>query len=329
MNKFISLKQQLAEAAKYIQSGSPTQQRLAVILLDNFVELQLTAQIRAKQIYDTILPISERKYTTKAKKAIFSNYDKLLDSCVKEEIITKQQSVLLTFCHEVRNINYHKGGDEDILTKVAVMILYDVIMEYQPKWQHGFQISVYTTNEEKDPFVIESEKREFMSHKDCWQSFLNKYFFWDGLKSTTISQLISDFLLSKLYSTRDAIAFIEEEDYSSHFYQRDWNLNQILFHYAFKREYEESIEESHEQGDSSIIEAKIKEFSSQWSVKKVERVDALIRLAHSIAKLPFYEGFEKFKSCRREILMIYHAATDAAADLSAAIESESDYLRGK
>ncbi len=329
MNKLVSLKLQLAEAAKYIRTGSPSHQRLAVILLDNFIELQLTSQFKEKLMYDSLLPISIRKYSTKKQRNISKYHEKLLEACVNEQIITYEQSVLLSFCHDVRNKNYHHGKDDSLLTKVSVKLLYDLIFEYQPKWQAGFYIILNSDQQEEDPFPIAGENGTFLSYANRWNFFLQEYFLCRDLETIRISTLLSNFLKAKLYAIQDAIKFLEVEEFPKFFPQSNWDLNRLLFHYAFKRYHKQNIETAQENSDKLATQSKIQElvesYRKTWSFKKVGRIDTLLKKAESICLLETYESVREFLKYKEEILTIYHATTDAAADLSEIIDSQSDY----
>jgi len=62
MEKVVLLKTQLVEAARLGRSDDFRMQRLAVILLDNFVEIQLSSLIKEKFRWDSAFTFQEKKY---------------------------------------------------------------------------------------------------------------------------------------------------------------------------------------------------------------------------------------------------------------------------
>jgi hypothetical protein len=327
MNKSVSLKLQLAEAAKYIRTESPSHQRLAIILLDNFIELQLSSKLDEKLIYDSILPIAERKYNTKRLKSISRFHKELVEACVEEQIITSKESSLLTFCHEIRNKHYHHGKDDSVLTQVSVKFLYDIILKYQPKWQAGFSIIMSSDKQEEDPFPVGAETGVFMSYPDRWQMFLQEYFICKNMESINVSALLSDFLVERMYKTQDAINFIESEGFPDLFPQKDWNFKKLLFHYSLMRDQKHSIALAKENTDklayNSQIKKIIEKYRETWMYKRVGRVETLLRWSKSISSMGPYTAFNKFLTYRDEVMTFYHATTDAAGDLSEILDAQA------
>lgn len=150
MEKVVLLKTQLAEAATFARSKRFGHKRLAVILLDNFIEIQLSALMQKNFLWDEGL-FSPKKYTLERKTKVLNHYDELLKVCVKEQIITSDELRLLSYCHEIRNNLYHKGEEEKVLTQAAITILYHIIIKYQPHWKSAKNFTAWTNNFE-DPY---------------------------------------------------------------------------------------------------------------------------------------------------------------------------------
>jgi len=177
MEKIILLKTQLVEASKLCKSNHFRYRRMAVILLDNFIEIQLNSSIKSIFKYDGIFKFQEKKYTENNRKYILKNYDKLLDASYKEGFISKQEQYKLTFCHEIRNKLYHLLKEDSLLVEIALTILIDIIKVKQPLWKNAEDGVVYEgatdpfTKYGKNDYAIPSTNSE-----QEWCYFLNFYF---------------------------------------------------------------------------------------------------------------------------------------------------------
>ena len=186
MEKVVLLKTQLVEAARLGRSDDFRMQRLAVILLDNFVEIQLSSLIKEKFRWDSAFTFQEKKYKQRERRKVLNYYDELLKTCVKENIIDEQEFFLLSFCHDVRNNLYHKIDEEKLLVSVALRILQKLITNKQPDWKSARGFTSYSSDS-YDPFAKTNEKGWRMNgnSQEDWKYFLKKYFdFIDKRKSS-------------------------------------------------------------------------------------------------------------------------------------------------
>lgn len=104
----------LKEADKYARSQNPHHHRLAVILLDNIIELQLRRKSEKTLAWDrTTWYSGVRRYDRKQRKKVSRDHGELLDLAVAESIISADESKLLDFAHRIRNRAYHDGESED------------------------------------------------------------------------------------------------------------------------------------------------------------------------------------------------------------------------
>lgn len=130
MEKTIPLKTQLAEAAVFARSYRHAHNRLAVILLDNFLELQLSGMMKQLFHLDRSWYRPYKKHTSAQRNKILRHYNELLRASVRENIISEENKRILSFCHNIRNNLYHQGDEDKLLTQVAVVLLHDVILVY-------------------------------------------------------------------------------------------------------------------------------------------------------------------------------------------------------
>lgn len=332
MEKAILLKTQLAEAAGFAKSKRFGHKRLAVILLDNFIEIQLSSLMRQKFEWNIYLKGNIYSHDKKAK--ILNHFDELLKASLEEEIITPNEKMLLAFCHKIRNNLYHKGDEEKLLTQVAIIILYDIIKKYQPNWRTSRMFTTFHFDA-VDPYKIETENT-FISGGNSegdWKKFLEKYFVIIDKRNKTASRLISDFLITKIRDAKDAYKFIQTEFDIFFPYAKDWTFNDFILQYSFAKIKESQLEKIKEISDPNERKKEIiklqEEYLKGWRVKKPERLSTLEKSFKELSKLPIEKSIEKFTTYRDETYLFHDTLSNAASDLDGAIQNAIDIARGK
>lgn len=335
MNRLILLKTQLAEAGKYAKSNNYSHKRLAVILLDNFIEIQLSNLIKQKFRWYGVFRFEKKQYLEDKRLKILKYHDELLKACVAEDIITKDEHRLISFCHEVRNNLYHNTDEDELLVQVSLIIFHEIIQFRQPKWKTASDFAV--SGEKLDsPFAIKNFKdlRFSGNHQKGWENFLLKYFYYIDKRKKNGSRILSDFLFNKIKGVRQAINYIQTNKREYYFpYAKDWEYNDFLKYYSFLNIKKHEIEKAKEIEDK-IERKKTKEnlyldYNSSWKYSKISRLNSLEKSIKSIAIAPIYTALEKYISLRDEVKIIYDAFTHAATDLSIAIQNTIDYYNGK
>lgn len=335
MDKTILLKTQLIEAAKFAKSDSFGQKRLAVIILDNFIELQLSDIVKQKFRWDGIFYQQEKKYSVERRSKILFDYGELIKTCLKEDIINESEQFFLNFCHNVRNNLYHKGKEEELLTQVAIYLLQSIIVKYQPKWKNTRDLTVFGQNI-KDPFHNKRKKviNPFIFNETSdWITFLEKHFICIDRRKKNSSRLLSDYLIQKLKRTNDAIEFLKKE--SGAFYQSKgvWNYNDTLLYYSYLNINHDKIERIKENKDHiqvrNNLNALFRSYRNSWTPKKQERLKVLKESSLQLSMLEAEKSMVKFITLRNEIVMLYEAFSHAAGDLETEIQNAIDRARGK
>jgi len=334
MDKVILLKTQLYEAAKFAKLDDFRYKRLAVILLDNFVEIQLNSIIKQKFRWDGALIFQEKIYKHKHRQKILNYYDELLKACVNENIIDEKERFNLSFCHDVRNNLYHRIDEEELLVSVSIQILHDIIRSKQPDWNSAGDFTTYRQGI-VDPFARKSKKIFFLdlNSDQEWKYFLDKFFNIIDKRKPTASKYLGDNIISKIKFTRKNIAFIKKEFHIYFPYAEDWDFNDFLLHYSFLNLKHEQIEELNElesnQDRQDKYEAIYTEYEANWRYKQIVRLKEIEEKAIAITKLSTYDCLERYVSLRKEVNMIFEAFYRAAQELNSAIQFASDIARGK
>lgn len=331
MDKAILLKTQLYEAAKFAKSSDFRYNRLAVILLDNFIEIQLRSKIIQEFHLDGTFRLPEKKYKQTDRQKILKNHSELLKTCVKENVITDEEKYLLTFCHDVRNNLYHKINEEKLLVTVALHILHDVIRVNQPEWKSASTF-IFDYSMNKDPFKsrpIEASgfPYHFNSTED-WIYFLDTYFNFIDKRKSTASMLLCRDVILKIKKTRELFKFVNEE-YSIYYpHTENWDFNDFVFHYAFLINNRDELEKIKELPTDQESKDKRRllflDFKSTWRVIKKDRLISLVKKAHEISKLSIYDCLIRYASIRDEVNLIFNSFSMAVNDLDEAIQCAVD-----
>ena len=127
----------LAEANRFACARNPHHQRLALVLLDNVVELQLRRKSEKSLMFDSTTWYSGvRKHDRKRRKRVSRFHGELLDLAVEEDWITEQVSLLLRYAHGLRNHFYHEGREKDETDlQLGITLLFRFINNYFPIWR--------------------------------------------------------------------------------------------------------------------------------------------------------------------------------------------------
>ena len=333
MEKTVLLKTQLNEASKFGKSKDFKNQRLSVILLDNFVEIQLRCLID-ERLYDDQLNshLSEKKYKQKRKIKIIKYYGELLEACVDESIISEDEKKLLLFCHDVRNNLYHKIQEEKLLVKVSLIILHKIINEKQPDWGNGLGVTL-CKGKKFDPFVNKKGKESpwFNSNtNEEWEYFFKNYFNFIDKRQKSIQKLLIENIKNKIKKTRKNFKFVNKE-YSIMFpYAKKWKFNEFCLYFSFKNRNNDKIEETKEDNinGEKLYKKLFDDYKRNWRKIDNNRLKIIEKQANELAKLSIIESLEKYKSVAREMNMIYDAFNSASSVLDREIQMEIDRARG-
>lgn len=332
MERVILLKTQLAEAAKLAGLDDFAHQRLAVILLDNFMEIQLSTLMKKKFTYDDAFTSNPKKYNYTLRKKILHNYDDLLKICSSENIINQEERDLLNFCHDVRNNLYHHAKEEHLLTTIALQFLHELVLKYQPEWKSARDFTSWTMKT-KDPYSSNKEK-SFLpdaNSKEEWVAFLKTHFGCIPENSKQAPLLITEHLLGKIDKAKDYYQFLLEE-YSNFAPQTEhWELNDFLQYYSFYNAKDFELKILKEGNDMNQYNKCYSElmlaYKKSWRFVRPNRLVTLENKIKVVAQLTSHQALEKFKGLRTEIYMIYEALSRAAGDLDAQIDSAIDYQK--
>jgi hypothetical protein len=194
----------LCEADTFARSRNPHHHRLAVVLLDNIIELQLRRKSETAFAFSDITWFSgARKHSGKQRKKVSRNHADLLALSLSENWISEDESKLLAFAHRIRNRAYHEGDSEDeVDLQIGITLMYRFVRRHFPVWRNarfGMDLSgrapIPIDNAKDDEsgwspllFGIEEEGHVDFGNEEHWARVLRRSLTFDD--STDVRPLI-------------------------------------------------------------------------------------------------------------------------------------------
>jgi hypothetical protein len=230
MNVLNEVLLQLREADRFA-GAEPQLRRLAVVLLDNLVEIQLRRRTARSLLTDrTTWYGGVRQHDRKRRFRISRFHDELLRFAVEQNEITADESILLGYGHRVRNAYYHEGGYDELDSEIAILLFYRFIRVRFPKWKTAMSFhtlsssyydqdakrSVTTAGFESVIFGFESQLTKKDPFGDeFWQKGISYLLTYQGSKS--LAGLMSEKAHRLVDKLDHYISTLEAED------GFDWN----------------------------------------------------------------------------------------------------------
>lgn len=113
---------------------------------------------------------------------------------------------------EIQQWLYHHAKEEMLLMKVALYLLYEIIVKKQPKWKND-TLGTGFYSDDKDPFY-EKAGLPIIGYntEEMWEDFLEKHFSFFQKEDVPVQTLLSKSLQNKIDEIRDYfVDFIDQE----------------------------------------------------------------------------------------------------------------------
>ena len=228
---------QLTEADRLGSSVNPHHRRLAVVLLDNIVELQLRRKSEMEFMFDrTTWYSGPRKHNRQTRRAVFRHHPELVAFAERHGWLDQNDARLLSFAHRIRNEFYHEGGFNALDGELAVRLLYSLIKTRFPEWRTARGMIMISSN---PPLPIEKAATDdsgnaplvtrgqaviddILEHSNdiqspvYWQQAINDVLQYTGDSDT--KQLIHDRIVAYLNDIERSMDFIEHDSEGINFY---------------------------------------------------------------------------------------------------------------
>jgi hypothetical protein len=354
----------LKEADAFARSRNPHHHRLAIVLLDNIIELQLRRKSETAFAFDRTNWFSGvRKHGSKKRKNVSKYHAALLDLAVSESLITEAESRLLDFAHRIRNRAYHEGEPEDkVDLQLGITLLYRFIRRRFPEWKNG-RFGMAETPRRPIPiqdagtdesgwspllFGFEEDGRYNFLSDDHWSQVLDRCLIYDD--SIDVRPLIKrriDNLLDEVQGWLDQITEGDNMNFVPVLADRFSALSHVfcccpkvsksriaevgaLNVYLAVLDHEERLLDVEDEAERDKEFRKlVREHDFQGDVISSLDIGKYRAIAEAVPAGTETEGIAQFLQIEKELLKIARAARECACDLDTYIEFLIDERRGK
>ena len=177
--------EQLEEVAHQLDKQTPTGARLALLLLDNLIELLAFKKVKKIFAFDEMykLPGKLPKYSPEKRKKVKDHFKEKINFLVSEtKDISHDEGDFLKVGHELRNEAYHNGVLRDSIILSVTSVHYEIVCRLLPRlWIMSYSYS----------------------REDEVSAFLNKYGIQGSMIDTKSLEKICINLLGDRNSTTD------------------------------------------------------------------------------------------------------------------------------
>lgn len=340
MRRVLALLTQLNKAKEFLLEDTIYGTRFAVVLLDNFVEVQILEMLNNKFSTDNWMQFTRAKagledikkdYSITEQQKILTHCDEAIKAAAKLEIITQVQKELLLFAHNVRNAVYHAYHEEEALVNAAAYILYSIIITEQPKWGNGKGCTSYYSS---DPVLKGFEKFGLRSSvfdwmRD-WDGFIDSFFRIQKWDSFNVPKTLSDFLISIIDIG------IEHIDFVGALNNEGCNYDETLRDYSFEVFQDAKIREIFENDNLSFEERVSQtsdlydQYCKKWKPQQACMIHRLKKRAEDLAKEhSLLKTVQKYTSLKVDVDLICKSYASLVSDIETKIDLAIDIARGK
>jgi hypothetical protein len=357
----------IIEANRLATAKNPHAHRLALILLDNLIEIQLRQKASSEFGFDRTNWITGvRKYNKKRRGQVNRYHAPLLELAIEKSWITEIDAKILAFAHRLRNTTYHEGTSDDPLElEIGLTLLFRFVTHYLPKWRCSGWIRISPQKpiqidkaiEDPSgfaPLVIpaELEVYEPLSHgsydENGWQRKLDYCTTFDYQRD--IRPVLKKRIDNMLNNISEHIYFLTKYD--------DTDFNAVMAHrfsrltpffsdneiagkkisnpVAALNIYLAVLDHEEELLDLADATERTTRFHELLNKHEFDRhllknldLQNYYSRAESTLKKPEHEGIAIFLEAEHELKHIANAAYECALDLDGYTMFMVDYLRGR
>lgn len=347
---------QLDNAVELANSALENEKKIAVILFDNLVEIQLLNKI--KNIFDwdsTTWYSGSRNYSHKERSKATRYLDGMLKFSKKEGIISEEDYNLLSFSHNVRNEVYHHGDTKEYLLDISILIYISFIKDKIRKWKGSQGLYGMTSLPDYEPIDFGNGKEEYGISFSPEKYFLNNFdyiinkFDSDG---KTIQEQLSENLLKEIDDIETRIEFVNKHMKTLNYYDvfgRYWyitnffqkksesyikpkNIDRVLIIHNFLKKNKDELDDI----DNLKIRHRrfnklFNEHKKGWNNKYPYWVD-LTRykaILKSILKDDEQKAIQRAMQLQSNMLELFEDSEEASFELDGHIQELYDLYRGK
>lgn len=354
----------LREADTLVCSRNPHHHRMAIVLLDNIIELQLRRKSEWTFAMDrTNWAMGVRKHDRKQRKNVSRNHADLLALSVTEKWLTEDESKSLAFAHRIRNRAYHEGDAEDeVDLQIGITLLYRIIRYRFPDWRGGMIwqefphlgplpiVDAATDSSGNAPLTFGTDDENCSSYlsDDSWAEFLRTCLNYDDTRD--IRPLIKKRIENLVDDVQDSLGYLTEDEKQnfvpvlahrfapiSHVFcccpkvskSRIDAVGAMNIYMAVLEKEEELLDIADEAKRDEAFHKLVGQHPYRSDMLATLDLDTYRVIAETVTERPEGEGIAEFLEIEKQLKKIGRAARECAGDLGVHIDYLIDVARGK
>lgn len=192
--------EQLEEVAHQLNKQTPTGARLALLLLDNSIELLAFKKVQEVFAFDKMykLPGKPPKYSPEKRKRVKDHFKDKVNFLVSEtNDISHDEGEVLKVGHLFRNEAYHNGVLRDSIIISVTSVYFEIVCRLLPRlWSGSYS---YSREDDVSAFLKKYGIQGSMIDTEALEKICNNLL--DGRHCTidNLSEAISDDLIKRIY----------------------------------------------------------------------------------------------------------------------------------
>jgi hypothetical protein len=305
MERLRLLYEQIEEARRLMLSGTLTNLRLALILLDNAAELvmhrELSYRFAADDFHARLREVHETSYTSEERRKAeqeFKPMVKILHH--KLAMISEQQATVLSVCHEMRRDAFHRGEMNPVILRPVTELLFLTVCELAKEFPvHLYSITGGIPSGENAEFTarFKLDRPDTLGDPKTKES-IYKTLIEDIAFDFSLRETLSQDLLERITQIIDGLEYLN--DSNSDRTSLDHNLRYTQF---WRERGAEIMRKAHEEGRAAQddLDVGYREWSENpgptYTMDRLEhwqrQASAIATATHPAHALTKYVGIER------------------------------------
>jgi hypothetical protein len=305
MQRIRLLYEQIEEAKRLMLSGTPTNLRLALILLDNAAELvmhrELSYRFAQDDYYARLTEPSERKYSDEERRKAEQEFKPMVSLLHhKLHMISEKQATVLCVCHEMRRDAFHRGEMNATILRPVTELLFLTVCDLAKVFPvHSYAIAGGVPSGENADFMarFQLDRPDTLGDEGTKESIYRKLI--EGIAfDFSLRQTLSGDLQDRIAAIIDGLAYLNDSNSDRKIL--DHNLRYTQF---WRERGAEVMKKAHEEGRApkDDLDVAYREWSenpgARYTMDKIERwgrqASAIARAKHLADALAKYIGIER------------------------------------
>lgn len=201
--------EQLEDVARQLGKRTSTSARIALLLLDNVVELLMYKKIRLEFAYDSeykwwIIP---PKYSMKKRKAINEHFNEKVNFLMTEtKDINEDEGAVIKSGHFLRNEAYHHGVLRESIIRQITMAYFEVAFRLLPRlW---IRVYSYSSDADVESFLRRFGIQESMITAENLSKICDHILIGNTCPTAELCGVLSEYLVERIQEAVDRLNYL-------------------------------------------------------------------------------------------------------------------------